>query len=72
MSSMPYEPVQQSTPPLSNFDLFQSQGALFEQQGDDGAFDAPPTPPDSDRESMTGSPSGKQRLPIFRCLSQSE
>lgn len=53
------------------FDMLRSQGLTETTVNDDSAFDLLPTPPDSDRESMTGSPPEKQRLPIFRCLSQS-
>ncbi|CAK8694711.1 unnamed protein product [Clavelina lepadiformis] len=72
----------QATPPLSQFDVFPHiGGALDFPATDDGVFEpmTPPTPPDSDRESATGTPPGimsaspcPQRLPIFRCLSQSE
>lgn len=53
------------------FDMLRSQGLSETTVNDDSAFDLLPTPPDSDRESITGSPPEKQRLPIFRCLSQS-
>lgn len=69
-NSLMYE---QSTPPMSNYDMFSTQGCIQDAPVADDAFSSPPTPPDSDRESMTGSPpSRQQRLPIFRCLSQSD
>lgn len=67
-SMLQYE-MQHSPPTMSTFDMFRSQGIQETTVNDDSAFE---TPPDSDRESLTGSPPGKQRLPIFRCLSQSE
>ncbi|XP_039249290.1 uncharacterized protein LOC120326993 [Styela clava] len=69
LSGMPQYEMQHSPPTMSTFDMFRSQGIQETTVNDDSAFE---TPPDSDRESLTGSPPEKQRLPIFRCLSQSE
>jgi len=68
----------QATPPLSSFDVFVPPSQLDMSASDDAVFESPPTPPDSDRESESGSPQchgvavNSSRLPIFRCLSQSE
>nr|CAB3267925.1 ZF(C3H) zinc finger protein [Phallusia mammillata] len=68
----------QATPPLTRFDVMQGGHQYMDLSNEDAVFD-PPTPPDSDRESESGSPqaggilnNSPQRLPIFRCLSQSE
>ena len=67
-----------SSPPLSKFD-FPPTNISDMSMHDDGVFCGSVSPCDSDRESATGSPPGfgaaapsQQRLPIFRCLSQSE
>uniref|UniRef100_H2YHV9 C3H1-type domain-containing protein n=1 Tax=Ciona savignyi TaxID=51511 RepID=H2YHV9_CIOSA len=67
----------QSTPPLTTFDVYAIQPEINADVSDDLVFDGQLTPPDSDRESITGSPKNgdaaiAQRLPIFRCLSQSD
>uniref|UniRef100_F6YB59 C3H1-type domain-containing protein n=1 Tax=Ciona intestinalis TaxID=7719 RepID=F6YB59_CIOIN len=70
----------QSTPPITQLDIFNRSQQPTEfptiDTSDDLVFDTPPTPPDSDRESATGSPKNYeqmgQRLPIFRCLSKTE
>lgn len=64
-----------ASPPKSTFDLLKQIPTGSQDFNDDTVFEGPLTPPDSDRESMTGSPSSRsplQRLPIFRCLSHSD
>ena len=68
----------QGSPPLSGFHYSQNQFSDLSVQ-DDGVFLGSQSSSDSERESITGSPPGfgvaapcQQRLPIFRCLSQSD
>ena len=69
--------LRRASPPLVGLDGHLGQFSDFPVH-DDTVFGIP-TPPDSDRESATASPPGfksvapcPQRLPIFRCLSQSD
>ena len=75
--SMPFE-GRQASPIQSGFHFAQSQFSDLSVH-DDGVFASSQSSSDSERDSITGSPPGfgaaapsVQRLPIFRCLSQSD